>query len=291
MNAPAPIVAAQGVVPAPWRASLTLRFADRDGRTALVERRHFGPLMVQKPLYPEGKVCHVVMLHPPGGIAGGDELAIDIEVGPGAHATLTTPGANRWYKSLGRDASQHVRLAVGPGACLDWLPQENIVFRQARPLLDTRLTVAAGGSAIGWDAFVLGRGAAGEYWSEGRLRLRTEVQYAGRMLWIEAAELQADSPLRAAPVGMDGFDVFGTLWAVGAAASPALAEQIAAMLPCHATLRAGLSCLGPTGEGMLLLRVLGTRIEAVRQLLETVWTALRQPIHRVPAKPLRLWAT
>lgn len=291
MNHPDPDFAANRAVPAPWRAALKLRFADRGARTALIERRHSGPLLVQKPLYPEGPICHVVMLHPPAGIAGGDELQIDVDVEPGAHTLLTTPGATRWYKSLGREASQRVRLGVGPGARLDWLPQEAIVFRHALARLETRLAVAEGGSAIGWDVVVLGRRASGEYWSNGRVRLDTEVRVADQSLWIESAELDAGSPLRRARVGMDRLDVLGTLWAVGAGANQMVAERVAATLPCHATLRAGVSCIGPRGEGMLLLRVLGDQIEAVRQLLVAAWTGLRQPVHGVPARPLRLWAT
>ena len=274
-----------------WQARLRLRFSDQGTRTALVERRHFGPLLVQKPLYPEGGICHVVMLHPPAGIAGGDVLEIDAEVGRGAHAVLTTPGATRWYKSRGRWASQNVRLVVGDGAHLDWLPQENIIFEQAQAGLDTTVTVAAGGSAIGWDVTILGRRASGELWSQGEVRIGSKVQYGERTLWIEAAHLNACSPLRYTHVGLDQLNTLGTLWAVGEGATPALAEQLAQTLPCESTLRGGVSYLGNPGEGMLLLRVLGNEIEAVRRLLVSVWTALREPLHGVAARPLRLWAT
>jgi urease accessory protein len=274
-----------------WQARLCLRFSDQGMRTALVERRHFGPLLVQKPLYPEGGICHVVMLHPPAGIAGGDVLEINADVGRGAHAVLSTPGATRWYKSLGRWASQNVRLVVGDGAHLDWLPQENIIFEQAQAGLDTTVTVAAGGSAIGWDVTVLGRRASGELWSQGEVRIGSKVQYGGRTLWIEAAHLNACSPLRHTHVGLDQLNIMGTLWAVGEGATHALAEQLAQTLPCESTLRSGVSFLGNPGEGMLLLRVLGNETEAVRRLLVSVWTALREPLHGVAAKPLRLWAT
>ncbi|RLK45833.1 urease accessory protein UreD [Cupriavidus plantarum] len=288
-------------MPAAWQASLRLRFAARgEGgamRTALVERRHKGPLMVQKPLYPEGDaICHAVVLHPPAGIAGGDLLDIDIAVEPGAHAVLATPGATKWYKSLGRDASQQVRIAVADGARLDWLPQENIVFDDARARIGTDVRVSRGGSAIGWDAVVLGRQASGERWSRGALWLDTRVGNAGRPLWIEQSfvDAHADAALRTAWPGMDGLPVLGTLWAVGEGATTELAEALAERLPYRDDLRAGVTCMvSPASDGprMLLLRVLGRHIEPVRHLLIDCWTQLREPIHGVPARPLRLWAT
>jgi len=279
-------------MPAAWHASLRLRFAARAGRTALVERRHQGPLLVQKPLYPEGDICHVVVLHPPAGVAGGDRLDIDIAVAAGAHAVLATPGATKWYKSLGREAAQHVRIDVADGARLDWLPQENIVFDNARARIATDVTVAPGGSAIGWDAVVLGRQASGERWSSGALWLDTRVAGPDRTLWIEQSQVDAASPLRAAVAGMDGLHVLGTLWAVGQGATQALAESLAEQLPYRPDLRAGVTCLaGNAGQSMLLLRVLGHEMEAVRRVMAEAWTTLRAPIHGVAARPLRLWAT
>ena len=94
-----------------WHAELHLGFA-RDGeRTALVENRHLGPLRVQKALYPEGRpVCQAILLHPPSGIAGGDHLKICATVGADAHAQLTTPGAGKWYRTSGAEASQDIEL-------------------------------------------------------------------------------------------------------------------------------------------------------------------------------------
>jgi len=276
--------------PSGWQATLSLRFAERGGRTALVERRHKGPLLVQKPLYPEGDICHAVVLHPPAGIAGGDQLEIDIAVEPGAHAVLATPGATKWYKSLGREASQQVRMTVAAGARLDWLPQENIMFDDARARIATFVDVAPGASAIGWDTVVLGRLASGEQWSRGELWLDTQVRIDGRPRWIEQSHLEAASPLRHAAAGLDGLNILGTLWAVGEGATQALAESLAAALPYSPDLRAGVTCL-PGPQPMLLLRVLGHRMESVRRVLVDAWTALRAPVHGVPARPLRLWST
>src|SRR5512134_424656 len=112
-----------------WQARLALHFRADRGRTRC-ENRHRGPLRMQKPLYPEGDaVCHAVVIHPPGGIAGGDELELAIAVDRGAHGLVTTPGASKWYKANGRAAAQRVALAVN--GTLEWLPQEAIVFNSA----------------------------------------------------------------------------------------------------------------------------------------------------------------
>jgi len=280
-------------LPSAWHASLCLRFAVRAGRTAMVERRHEGPLRVQKPLYPEGDICHGVVLHPPAGVAGGDLLDIDIAVGTNAHAVLATPGATKWYKSAGRDAAQQVRIDVAEGGKLDWLPQENIVFDDARARIATDVTVAQGGSAIGWDAVVLGRLASGERWASGSLWLDTRIGGVEHPLWIEQSHFDAASPLRGAVAGMDGLPILGTLWAVGQGATQDLAESLAERLPYRPDLRAGVTCLAARGASMpmLLMRVLGRDMEAVRNLMIDSWQMLRMPIHGVPARPLRLWAT
>src|SRR5688572_12364887 len=107
-----------------WRAALTLGFERRGERTVLASNRSDGPLVVQKALFPEGAgTCHAIVVHPPAGIAGGDELALEVNVGAQAHAVLTTPGAAKWYRSAGATATQHMRIAAHAASKVEWLPQ------------------------------------------------------------------------------------------------------------------------------------------------------------------------
>ena len=255
----------------------------------MTERRHAGPLQVQKALYPEGRsVCHTVIIHPPGGMAEGDTVKIDVTQGPDSKTVLTSPAAAKWYKSSGRFASQEVRIRLGPRAQLDWLPPENILFENAHADVRFRLELAPEASAIGWDAIVLGRTAMGEAWQSGELRTDTRFSRpGGELLWAEKANFDAQRGIRRVLQGLASFPIFGTFWAISPACTPELAEELSVHLPFTDTLRAGVTCLP---NGVLLVRALARKIEPVRELLITCWSQLRPVIHGRSPHRLRLWA-
>ena len=122
-----------------WHASLHLEYILRNDRTVLARNRHHGPLVVQRPLYPEGGVCHTYILHPPSGVVGGDRLEINILAKQDTATLITTPGATKFYRSTGKKAIQEQNIRVDDGAILEWFPQDNILFPGAN--VETSTTV------------------------------------------------------------------------------------------------------------------------------------------------------
>lgn len=277
-----------------WRAELRLGFSRAGQRTCLSENRHLGPLRVQKALYPEGDaVCQAIVLHPPSGIAGGDHLHIAATLGAGAHAQLTTPGAGKWYRSAGADASQSIDFELGEGAILEWLPQETIVFDGARARMETRVSLADDSAFIGWDILCLGRAAAGERFARGRFDLAYRVERgagAGRRpLWIERGGLVGNDPMLASPAGWAGATVCGTLLA----SFPGLSQQSPALLAaCRDAAPAdGATHALTAPPGMLIARYLGDSSEAARFWFAALWAIIRPACCARPAVTPRIWNT
>lgn len=273
-----------------WHAELHLGFARAGERTVLRENRHRGPLRVQKALYPEGDaVCQAIVLHPPSGIAGGDHLTISAGVGAGAHAQLTTPGAGKWYRSGGAEASQRIAFTVAEGATLEWLPQETIVFDGARARMETQVDLAADSRYIGRDILCLGRAAAGEHFKKGRFDLFLRVDRDNRPIWIERGGFDGSDPMLNSPAGWAGATVCGTLLC----AFPELPQQAAALLEaCRKTTPSdganhGLSAL----PGLLVARYLGDSSEAARLWFAELWAILRPACCGRPAVTPRIWNT
>lgn len=168
-----------------WQASLDLHCAPLAGRTRLVEKRQRGPLTVQRAFHPEGAPCHLYLVHPPGGVVGGDGLEIGVSVATDGHALLTTPGATKCYRTAGDVARIHQRLNVESGAVLEWLPQETIFFPGAR--VEQRTEIALHGDArfFGWELLSLGRPVIEESFKPGWLDSRLRVSRNGRYLLDE----------------------------------------------------------------------------------------------------------
>ncbi len=270
-----------------WDARLEVGVAVRGDTSVAVHRRHSGPLRLQKPLYPEGPgVAHLLVVHPPAGIAGGDRLEIDIDVGREAHALVTTPGATKWYRSGGARAHQRVALAIAGNACLEWLPQESIVFDGADA--ETSITIACerGAACIGWDIVVLGRVASGERFERGSIRQDLALSSDGRIVWRDRARFGGDDALLGSPVGWNGRRVSGTLWAYGPTLHEADLERCRAATMARP--EAGVTALG---DGLVVARALADSAEGIRDLFHQLWTIIRPAMTTRRATSPRIWAT
>jgi len=270
-----------------WRARLALAYDAVDGTTRLIRRDHQGPLLVQKALYPEGPgVCHSLILHPPSGIVGGDRLDISVNAQAAAHALITMPGATRWYGSLGETAVQTLNIEVARDAVVEWLPPETIIFDHAIARLQTRITLDAGARYTGWEMVCLGRTAAGETFSSGRLQQQTELRLAGELLWDERARIDGDSALLRSAAGLAGAPVYATMLAAGA-------KIPAELLACcrEHSVAGGARCAVSVMENLFVARYVGASCEQARAYFVALWRELRPLLAGRAAVTPRIWTT
>jgi urease accessory protein len=270
-----------------WQAKLDLSFARREGRTLLTRKSHSGPLQIQKVLYPEGsEICHAAVLHPPGGIAAGDSLAVAARLESGARVCLTTPGATKWYRCPQGLARQELRFSLADRAALEWLPRENILFEASQARMDLDVDLGSGARFIGWEILCFGRRASGEGWHRGGLALNVNLRQEGRALWSERAHLQAGNGFGASPVGLAGSSVSGTLLAAGANIDSALLAACRTIVPSEHGSRVGISAL----PQVLVARYLGHSSQDAFNWFARLWEVLRPALLGVAPSAPRLWA-
>jgi urease accessory protein len=264
-----------------WLAQLSLEFKSAGERTLLTGRRHTGPLMVQRPFYPEGRVCHVYIVHPPGGVAGGDRLTIDVNCGSGSEALITTPAAGKFYRSAGKLASYSARIRIDPDAALEWLPQESILFDQTKVESRTRFDLDRRSTLIGWEILCLGRPACAEGFTRGTAAIGLEIWRDRQPLLVERMALHAGT-LRSI-CGLNGRTTVATMFIYPA--GPDQLDQVRAIAD-------GRRFFGATRiENLLICRMLDEQAEPVRNLFESIWSAVRPALTRREAVPPRVWAT
>jgi len=262
-----------------WSAHLQLRFIERDGVTRLGARRHFGPLLVQRPFYPEGAPCHVYVLHPPGGIVAGDRLELDIHLEPGRHALLTMPGASKFYRSIGPTAYLAQRFHLQAGSTLEWLPQDSIFFCGARASLDSCFTLEPGARLLAWETLCLGRPVMNERFDQGTLDSRLCIELPDDPGLHERLRISGGQLAK-----LGGHPLSATFCA--SPADPTVLEQVRAVIDELDT-PAGATLLG----SLLVIRLLDHDNQHLQRTLQRLWHVLRPAVLGLPACPPRIWAT
>lgn len=268
--------------PEGWQAELRLQFARRGAHTYLARREHAGPLLVQRPFYPEANACHAYIIHPPGGVVGGDQLRLQVDVEQGAHVLLTTPAAAKFYRSNGKVAQQ-IQTITADRAIVEWLPQETIFYRDAIVRSQTQVRLNTGSKFIGWEIPCLGLPACNERFDSGDLRLHLELWLGDAPLLIDRLRILGESETRTAPWGLAGHEAIGTLLAY-----PANRDMIGR---ARETIAGQAEFTVTLVDNVLVSRCVSNQAEHVRKVFIKMWQILRPQLLNCPAVLPRIWGT
>ncbi|MEA5570189.1 urease accessory protein UreD [Calothrix sp. UHCC 0171] len=254
-----------------WHGKLNLIYGYRQNKTQLIYSHHQAPLNIQRPFYPEGKsICHSVILHTAGGIVGGDKLSSSFCLQEDSQALITTAAASKIYRSNGLQAQQNIQIKVCSGGCLEYLPQETIVFDGAIYRQDTEIELAKSSTFIGWEITRFGRSARGEKFLQGDWRSHTTISQEGKPLWIDRQWIPGNEEVFHSPHGLAGNAIAATLVYIGNPVSPDIITQARCLW----------TGVGETGvtrlEHGFLCRYRGNSTTEVRHWFISVWHLVRQ---------------
>jgi urease accessory protein len=273
-----------------WRADLKLDYTLESQRT-VVRYLHQGPLRILQSLYPEGdQICHNVLVHPPGGLVGGDTLDIQVNVAEGAHALVSTPSATRFYKSGGQAALQQVTATLAPGSRLEWLPLEAIAYNDCEATNRAIFNLAPTAELMAWDVTALGLPSSDMAFAKGHFQQHLEIPG----VWLERGNLRGDDTRWLnSPLGLAGQKCLASLvFASGNNIEPQRAAQALEaareVLEAHPLrLQAGVTCAHPQ---VIVLRVMSPLVEPSMDLLKQVWAVWRHTLWALPSTPPRIWS-
>jgi urease accessory protein len=274
-----------------WHAQLDIDYQAASGRT-VAHHTHTGPLRVLQSLYPEGDmVCHNVLVHPPGGLVGGDTLDIKVTAGGAAHGLLTTPGATRFYRSGGKAAIQRTHLTLNDQARLEWLPLETLAFNDCLAENHLTLSLAPQAEFLGWDVTAFGLPLAQQPFEAGQFLQHIEVPG----VWLERGLIRAeDHRLMNSPLGLAGQRCMASLFFVAGSKLErnrrAQALDVAREVIEKHELRLSAGATSPDGQ-VVIVRVLAPVVEPAMHLLRQVWMSWRQHFWAMPSTPPRIWST
>ena len=273
-----------------WRADLKLDYTLESQRT-VVRYLHQGPLRILQSLYPEGdQICHNVLVHPPGGLVGGDTLDIQVTVAEGAHGLVSTPGATRFYKSGGHPALQQVVAHLADNAKLEWLPLEAIAYNDCEATNRAIFNLAPSAELITWDVTALGLPSSDMAFTQGHFQQHIEIPG----VWLERGNIRGeDTRWLNSPLGLAGGKclaslVFASGSAIDSDRTTQALEAAREVIESHPLrLQAGITCAHPQ---VIVLRVMSPLVEPTMDLLKKVWAVWRHTLWALPSSPPRIWS-
>jgi len=262
---------------------LRLELERRGTRTVIAGCRWTLPLQILAPVAVDDAALVVSVLNPTGGLVGGDRLDVEVTLGPGAHACLTTPSATKVYRTAGETAEQDVRLRVGPGATLEWVPDHTIPFAGSAFRQCIQAELAPGAGLILVDAFAAGRVARGEAWRFDRLESAVAVRDAAG--WIFRDRLALRGGMGWSGLGFaEGHAYVATLAVIGDVDLEPFRREAAASLAARGDVSAG---VGVLPRGGVVLRLLAAAAPALIESIDAAWARARAALRGAPPLALR----
>lgn len=251
-----------------------------DGRARLVFGRdgvrdmvQVAPARLMFPHAREGDFPLVVTVTTSGGLTGGDRLALDIEVEPGACATIVPQSAEKLYRALPEDAPTRIetRITLGAASRCEWLAQEAILFDRSRMRRSLEIDIAGDAQLLAMEMLVLGRSAMDERYTAGLIHDSWRIRRDGRLVWADTLRCEGDFAAEGrAPYGFGDAQAVATLVYIGAGAARHL--DLARTL---AEAPGG----GATGfDDMLIVRMLHADAQTLRREVMRVAGVLRAAI-------------
>jgi len=269
---------------------LTLDYVRQGDRTVFHRTQCQTPWHLFPPMYlDDSGSAYTLLVNPSGGLVGGDHLSIDLSVGPRAHVLISTPSANRVYRSLSQEAVQDVTITVEKAGILEWLPEHTIPFAGSRFRQNINVCLDTGATLILWDAIASGRIAHGERW--GFTSFHNHIQLtmpSGAAVREQYALAPADTK---DGVGLvDAWDYVGSLFIVGDALSAARWTSLEGVLAEILESQPDRAVLGgvsqPSVPGVVV-KLVARSAPVMTQVVMELWAAVRQVLWEMPAANLR----
>lgn len=271
------------------RGALSYEFERAGPRTILTRSSCTSPWHHFPPSYLDDSGCaYTWLVNPSGGLVGGDHVSVEAQLHAGTHVLMTSPSANRVYRSLSEPVLQEIRLSIGPDARLEWLPEVTIPFAGSRVRQSIHVDLAPGATVVLWDAMASGRVARQERWAfaavENEIRIRTPL---GGSVVERYRLVPGRLPESVGLVG--SWDYVASLFVIGDAVKADVWKRLDVILAAILEQRPGLvlGAVSTPATSGLAVKLVARSAPDLTETLASLWAAVRKELWNLPVPNLR----
>ena len=271
------------------RGALSYEFEQAGPRTVLTRSSCTSPWHYFPPSYLDDSGCaYTWLVNPSGGLVAGDHVSVEAQLHAGTHVFMTSPSANRVYRSLSEPARQDIRLLVGPGARLEWVPEITIPFAGSRFRQSIHVDLAPGATVVLWDAMASGRVARHERWAFASLENEICINTSLGKSLVERYRL-VPGLLPESISLVESWDYVASLFVIGDAVGADVWKRLDLALAAILEQRPGLvlGAVSTPALSGLVVKLVARSAPDLTAVQEAMWTAIRKELWDLPAPNLR----